>query len=91
MILDVSKTVHVKKNNVVVLYHEGLKVFYYHVESWLMIPIYSYYLRRMYYFDMCHLIVEKGLLLYHHQYAYCYCYVYWFIAVAIKDGNVMEF
>jgi len=72
MILGVSKMVHVKKKNLLMLYHEGLKVFYYyHVESRLMIPIYShYYSRMMCYFDMCHLIVEKGLLLYHHQYAY---------------------
>ena len=63
MILDVSNMVHVKKSNVLMLYHEGLKVFYYYrVESQLMIPRYSHYLRMMCYFDMCHLIVEKGLL-----------------------------
>ena len=65
--------VHVKKNNVsMLLYHAVLKVFYdCRVESRSMIPIYSHYLRMMCYFYMCHLIVEKGLLLYHHQYAYC--------------------
>ena len=88
MILDVSKTVHVKKNYVS-MHHEGLKVFYdcYHVESQLVIPIYNHYLKMKCYFCMCHLIVEKGLLLYHRQYAYCCRYVYWFITVAtMKDG-----